>query len=222
MIVDDDLGILDSMSMLVRTLGYDVITCDDASLILDMVSREHPTVLLQDLKMEGLNIAGLIASLRSADETAELPIIFVSASEQIATTAARYDAFGFLSKPFTPYQLAHLLEQVLEPPAPDLRVWTQRDLMKDMGEAFHAQWSMIASLNNYLHMLRTRGASEGVREQAVRGLEETLIGLESRTDRLQLYMREFLEAVGPVLDQGAPPKDAAAGETRAPGGGSPT
>src|SRR6185503_8500139 len=113
LVVDDEPDVLESTAGLIESLGYTAIRLGDAAGILETVEREKPDVLLQDLKMPGLNVSGLVATLRSNPMTADVPLIFFSANSDLAGTAARYDAWGYLSKPFAKQDLARLLREAL-------------------------------------------------------------------------------------------------------------
>lgn len=204
LIVDDEPDVLASTAMVVRHLGHDCITISDPALILDTVERERPDLVLQDLRMPGLNISGLVASLRTNPDTADIPLVFFSANEDVATTAARYDAWGYLAKPFGPEELDHLLRQVLgarrgaEAPDAEFAVEVRREVRR----AFHDYWNLLAALGNYLAVLSRCSDLDDEARKALHGLDETFLKLESRTDRL----RSFLLAlpVNPPAD--APPQ----------------
>lgn len=183
LIVDDEADVLDSTAMVVETLGYDVQTESDPAHILDAIARVQPDVLLQDLRMPGLNLAGLVASLRSHPGTATLPIVFCSAHMDVSSIAARYDAWGYLSKPFTADQLATVLARVLGKAAPAPA--SRRDPEREVRDAFHDHWNLLAALANYTAVLAAMPAMAPEARRAIEGLQETLLKLESKTDRLR-------------------------------------
>src|SRR5688572_29133095 len=80
LVVDDDADVLTSTAMLIDRLGYSTIQLQSADQVPEVAQRERPGLILQDLKMPGLSVAGLVASLRSNPATAEIPLVFFSAS----------------------------------------------------------------------------------------------------------------------------------------------
>lgn len=190
LIVDDEPDVLASTAMVVRHLGHDCITVSDPAAILDTVERERPDVILQDLRMPGLNISGLVASLRTNPATADVPLVFFSANEDVATTAARYDAWGYLAKPFGADELGHLLRQVLAArrgdPGPDAELGME--VRREVRRSFHEHWNLLAAFGNYLSILERAPGLGAEARDALHGLEETLLKLESRTDRLRSFM----------------------------------
>jgi len=222
-IVDDEPDVLESTAMIVRALGYTPVTVDDPSLVVDVVEREQPGLLLQDLRMPGLNLAGLVAALRLNPKTADVPLVFFSAHADVAATASRHDAWGYLAKPFSPQELERLLQRVFatheEAPAAQA---LPKDLSRDVRAMFHEQWNLIQALNNYVSVLRAaRGGDQALR--AIHGIEEVLLKLQSRTDHLQGYLlgvaASLEPAVAPRPEAKASGAEARRASTRAAGPG---
>lgn len=200
-IVDDEPDVLESTALLVESLGYEVIRVDDPTQILEVVERERPGLLLQDLRMPDLNVAGLVASLRSNPETADVPIVFFSAGVDLPGTAARYDAWGYLPKPFGRAEMVHLLDRVLGPADREGEVWKGRDLRREVRSTFHDYWNLLSALTNYIDVLdRTEGLS-GEARRAVQGLDESILKLESKTDRLRAFLMSIIESLEPVENE---------------------
>jgi FixJ family two-component response regulator len=198
LIVDDEPDVLESTALLVEALGYQAIRLSDPAEILETVEQEQPGILLQDLKMPGLNVAGLVAALRLNPLTAEVPLVFFSAGGDLPTTAARYDAWGYLAKPFGKEELARLLNQVLGAPAKRTGPWQGRDMQREVRSVFHDYWNLLAALSNYILILdRAKGLSAEA-QKSVRGLDEIILKLESKTDRLSAYIMALVGSLEPV------------------------
>lgn len=180
LIVDDDEDILRSTEMLVQVLGYEPLTTMDPGQVPEIAAKQQPALILQDLKMKGMNLAGLVASLRSNPATAEIPFVFFSASGDVAHMAAKHDAWGYLPKPFTEKELAQVLSQALKAP----RARNPEAVRRDMESVFHDYWNVIAALNGYLQVLRRSTSLGALDRRAIDGLEESMLKLESKTDRL--------------------------------------
>ncbi|HUR64688.1 MAG TPA: response regulator [Candidatus Thermoplasmatota archaeon] len=203
LIVDDEPDVLESTALLVEALGYNAIRLSDPAEILETVEQEQPGILLQDLKMPGLNVAGLVAALRLNPLTAEVPLVFFSAGGDLPTTAARYDAWGYLAKPFGKEELARLLNQVLGAPAKRTGPWQGRDMQREVRSVFHDYWNLLAALSNYILILdRAKGLSSEA-QKSVRGLDEIILKLESKTDRLSAYIMALVGSLEPIPAQTA-------------------
>jgi len=194
LIVDDEPDVLESTAGLVESLGYTAIRLSQPSEILDTIEREKPDVLLQDLKMPGLNVSGLVAALRSNPATADVPLIFFSASSDVAGTAARYDAWGYLSKPFSKQDLARLLRDAMGPSKP-VQLRADRALRRDVREIFHDYWNLLAALSNYVVILDESVALPQGVQKTVHSLDDVVMQLESKTDRLQTYLLALVSSM---------------------------
>jgi CheY-like chemotaxis protein len=204
-IVDDEPDVLESTALVVEALGYEAVRVADHAKVVEVVEREQPGVLLQDLKMPGLNVSGLVAALRLNPRTAHVPIVFVSAGGDLATTAASLDAWGYLSKPFGKQALSAVLEQTMGPPppeppaAPSLGPGFQRELRGVLRES----WGVLASLNNALIRLTSAAPRAPEVQRPVAAMGDVLLKLESKTDELAILARSLVgpasaEPEGPV------------------------
>ena len=110
MIADDDLSVLSSTAFLLeRIFGYEVVAVSNASEIFEAIHREHPDILLQDVRMPGLDIASHLQAIRSNGDFASLPVlIFTGANEEDMVRAGGADAT--VSKPFDPEKLKETIE----------------------------------------------------------------------------------------------------------------
>ncbi len=198
LIVDDEPDVLDSTGLLVEALGYEAVRVSDPADILDAVGREQPGLILQDLKMPGLNVAGLVAALRLNPRTAEVPLVFFSAGGDLATTAARYDAWGYLPKPFGKEELSRLLHQVLGSSTVVGDDRAGRDMQRKVRAVFHDYWNLLAALSNYILVLDETPGLSPEAQRSVHGLDELILKLESKTDRLNTYIMSLVKSLEPV------------------------
>ena len=197
-IVDDELDVLDSTGLLVEKLGYEAIRVSEPADILATVEREQPGLILQDLKMPGLNVAGLVAALRLNPRTAEIPLVFFSAGGDLAATAARYDAWGYLGKPFGKEELSRLLQQVLGASGVTPSAKVGQDMQRKVRAVFHDYWNLLAALSNYILILDETPGLTPEAQRSVRGLDELILKIESKTDRLNTYIMSLVNSIEPV------------------------
>lgn len=109
MIVDDDEGILDALSMMLQYKGYEVSTCKNGNTILEM-KKDFPDLLLLDIWMSGIDGRNVCKQLKQKDQTKTIPIIMISASKDIERSAIDSGADGFLAKPFEMTELIQKIE----------------------------------------------------------------------------------------------------------------
>lgn len=102
LVVDDDLSILRSTELLLVDMGFEVVTSSDHTEVLQLARQAKPDLVLQDVRMPGLDIDSLLATFHSDPTVRRIPILLFSASMDIGETAARVGASGILDKPFAP------------------------------------------------------------------------------------------------------------------------
>lgn len=80
--------------------GHTVAVARDGAQGLMMARDWKPDLILMDIMLPGVDGGTLIARLRREAETAELPIIAMSASRTLRERTAELEADALLSKPF--------------------------------------------------------------------------------------------------------------------------
>jgi two-component system alkaline phosphatase synthesis response regulator PhoP len=116
LIVDDNLELLQVLSEGLELAGpFNVVTASDGAQGLEHCLTYHPDCLVIDVKMPQLNGYQLVRALRGDAETAEIPLILLTALaqdyERFAGLAAGTDRY--VIKPVTPRELAAVIQEVL-------------------------------------------------------------------------------------------------------------
>jgi DNA-binding response OmpR family regulator len=102
MIIEDDTDILDIMTYILTDQGYEVVS-NGNSTILSEVNDHYPDLILLDNRLPeglGLEICKQYKQKWKAEGKFACPIIIISADHELETLAGKYDADGFLEKPF--------------------------------------------------------------------------------------------------------------------------
>jgi DNA-binding response OmpR family regulator len=111
-IADDDPGILDAVGMMLELEGYEVsATLNGNTVITDQYPI--PDVYVLDVWMSGADGRELCKKLKSQDETKAVPVILISASNDLKVSAEKAGADDFLAKPFEIDCLLSKIEKVL-------------------------------------------------------------------------------------------------------------
>jgi two-component system response regulator ChvI len=113
LVVDDEVSILRSTQLLLEDMGFEVITTSDHTQVVDIARKERPDLVLQDVRMPGLDLDKLVSSLRSESTLRSLPILLFSASMDLGETAQRVGAEGVLDKPFKPREVLDAVKSAL-------------------------------------------------------------------------------------------------------------
>ena len=112
-IVDDDESIRNTMSSLVRSLGYDALTFDSAEAFLAFPRLHETSCLILDVQMPGMSGLDLQDELRACNYS--VPIIFITAfpEERVRQQAMAAGAAGLLAKPYDGDVLVECIEKAL-------------------------------------------------------------------------------------------------------------
>jgi response regulator RpfG family c-di-GMP phosphodiesterase len=112
LIVDDDLGIRETISQIIEELGYHPDTAADGLEALAMLDTGSYLCVFTDIMMPKMTGIELIKKIKARDVS--LPIIVITgyASLEIAIDAMKCGASDFISKPFKVSQIQLLLSKV--------------------------------------------------------------------------------------------------------------
>ncbi|MBO9659125.1 MAG: response regulator [Chitinophagaceae bacterium] len=108
LICDDDPGILEVLELVLQS-HYTVIAEADSIRVMDLIRSHNPDLLLVDLWMPYLSGDQLMNLIRRNPDTADLPILAISASQDGREIALNAGANAFLAKPV---ELEDLLKAV--------------------------------------------------------------------------------------------------------------
>ena len=116
-LVDDEANILTSVSMILRSEGYDVDTYLNGEDALNGIEKNCPDLALLDIKMPRMNGRELLIKIRSHknQNLKDIPIIFLTSKddEQDEITGLRIGAADYIKKPFSQKLLVERIKTVL-------------------------------------------------------------------------------------------------------------
>jgi len=103
MVVDD----IESNRVLLRMIledDFNIVECDSGPACLEMVDNDAPDIILLDVNMPGMTGYEVCTELRKHRESTTLPIIFVSAMDNVEERLAGFEAGGneYITKPIDP------------------------------------------------------------------------------------------------------------------------
>jgi len=115
LLVEDEEQLRRVMKDLLEREGYKVIEAGDGIAALEQVDRHAPDVILLDLNLPSLDGYGVLSQLRSRPNTAEIPVIVLTAKgdEDNEVRVLKLGADDFLTKPFRARALSARLESVI-------------------------------------------------------------------------------------------------------------
>lgn len=111
-VADDNPDILEIVSSILEHYGYVVERSHSAKKLLNL-KGDLPDLILLDIRMSGEDGSEICKKLKQLQHTKHLPVILVSANNDLATTAKLCYADGYISKPFNINELLLKVEQYL-------------------------------------------------------------------------------------------------------------
>jgi two-component system response regulator HydG len=113
LIVDDDPIVRDSLGKWFESEGFQVQICPGAHVALERLSHDRFDLALVDIKMPGVDGIELQAKLHEVD--AEMPVVIMTgyASVETAVKALKNGAYDYITKPFDPDELVHLVSNAI-------------------------------------------------------------------------------------------------------------
>jgi DNA-binding response OmpR family regulator len=98
-IADDDEGIVDALSMILKVMGYEVEYTYDGATVLDGL-KSKPDLIMLDIWMSGHDGRDICKCLKNNEDYKDIPILMISASRDIKQSALDAGANDFMEKPF--------------------------------------------------------------------------------------------------------------------------
>ena len=113
-VVDDDDSVRRGLSRLLRSLEFDVETCESANEFLERGNYEDVGCLILDVRMPGLSGMDLHDTLIGAG--IDLPIVFITGHGDVplSVQAMKKGAVDFLPKPFDENELLNAVSKAID------------------------------------------------------------------------------------------------------------
>ena len=116
-LVDDEKNILTSVSLILRSEGFNVITYENGEEAIDGLEKKPPNLALLDIKMPRMNGRELLIRIRNSKNInlKNVPVIFLTSKddEQDEITGLRMGASDYITKPFSQRLLIERINTVL-------------------------------------------------------------------------------------------------------------
>jgi len=114
LIVDDESVVRDSLGKWFEEEGYTVETASSAREALLKLPRQRWDLAVVDIKMPGMDGLDLQRKMREIDPDVSIVIMTGYASVETAVRALKEGAYDYITKPFDPDELTHLIRKALE------------------------------------------------------------------------------------------------------------
>jgi DNA-binding response OmpR family regulator len=118
MVVDDEKDLLALVKGYLKRAGYDVAVTTSCKEGEDILASFKPNLIFLDINVGSEDGRQMCKQIKSLAEHKHIPIVLISANDDLLGTYKEYDADSFLKKPFQPSQLLEVAASYLYP---DLR-----------------------------------------------------------------------------------------------------
>ena len=109
LIVDDEESVRDSLYNWFIEDGYHVVTAEQAKMALTLLESEHFDIILADIKMPGMDGLEMLRRIKTIKPEAIVIIMTAFATVDTAVKALKDGAYDYVTKPFDPDDLTHLI-----------------------------------------------------------------------------------------------------------------
>ena len=113
-VVDDDREMANVLVEILAAAGYRALAANSGAEALNLVRREHPALVISDLRMVGMSGHQLQAEIKRL--APNLPVVIITAfgSIQTAVESMKMGAFDYITKPFASDELLLVVSRALE------------------------------------------------------------------------------------------------------------
>ena len=114
LIIEDEAALASAIAILVRRLGHEAVTAASATLGLQKLQQQRPSLVVLDIGLPDLNGLQALARIRAID--AAIPVLIVTAhgNLQNAVEARKGGAAGYLVKPLDLAELERTIRSLLQ------------------------------------------------------------------------------------------------------------
>ena len=115
LVADDDVDIRELVEFKLSTMGHDIIAVGDGAAAVEACRAQKPDLAVLDVMMPGVSGLDAIREIRSDPALADLPVILLTARAQESDVETGFDsgADDYITKPFSPRELASRVEALL-------------------------------------------------------------------------------------------------------------
>lgn len=114
LVVDDEVALAETMAEALERTGYDVVTANSGAEALKLIDRAEPSVILTDLKMEGMDGLSLLKKAKEELDNVEVVVITGHGDVTTAVEAMRAGAANYVQKPVGLEELRTMVDKAAE------------------------------------------------------------------------------------------------------------
>lgn len=114
LVVDDDSGIGEMLQTLLEFYGFEVKVTEQPDETEKIIKEEDIDLVMLDMLISGVNGTDVCARLRKNPETADVPVLMMSALHDAGKKCKEAGANDFIAKPFEMEELISRINSILK------------------------------------------------------------------------------------------------------------
>jgi two-component system, NtrC family, response regulator AlgB len=159
LIIDDDLGIRETLGVAVQTLGHTVSTVVNRAAAEKKLRSDNFEVAFLDLRLGTENGLDLLPDLLRLSPRLAVILITAYSSIETAVLAIQRGAFDYLAKPFKPKQIEQILERVAKARQIEVRISDLEGRLVKPGVVVAVEETSAPAMKAVLEMARKSAVS---------------------------------------------------------------
>lgn len=172
LLIDDDQSIRDTIGVLLRANGYEVLTANEGLAGAKLARSLRPDLVITDVVMKPVDGFTTLSILRQHSSTRRIPVVMITGLAEEISAARKGMALGaddYLVKPFEPAELIGVIRSLVERrqialrAAVDLVERLTRMLRREGGEGLEREFQQLGQINGRLAELAGPGQAGRVR-----------------------------------------------------------
>lgn len=113
LVVDDEKDVCDFVKNFLEERGYEVMTASNGDEALTIAKKEHPALVLLDIKMQGMDGLAALKHLREIDRNQKVVMVTALEDRDKMDEARRLGACEYITKPLILDHLEDVVEKLL-------------------------------------------------------------------------------------------------------------
>jgi len=118
LVIDDEQGIRNLLDTLLRRKGYDVVLADSGRKGLELFRREHPDVVVLDLKMPEMDGLTVLRKIHSIEPGKPVIMLTGAGTGEAEQQVRALGVIEYVEKEFSMHLLGDSLKRLLNNPNP--------------------------------------------------------------------------------------------------------
>ncbi len=154
LIVDDEASVRDSLYQWFIEDGYQVECAESAKEALAKLESEAFNIVLADIKMPGMDGLEMLRRIKALEKNSVVIIMTAFATVDTAVQALKDGAFDYITKPFDPDELSHLIRNASK----QITLEAENELLKEKVISLENVEDLIGSSEAMLQLMKEIGS----------------------------------------------------------------